>query len=440
MSEWNDINVIERINVLKQEIDTLRPISAEKEARIMQKFRLEWNYHSNAIEGNKLSYGETVALLMEGITAKGKPLKDHLDIEGHNEAIDFLLSIVKDTRPISEAEIRELHKLILKKPYKVPVLSPSGLETYKTIQLGVYKSQPNHVKTATGQIHYYATPEETPLKMQNLMGWLKKTMIQKEEHPLIIASVFHHRFVSIHPFDDGNGRLSRLLMNLILMKYGFPPVVIKMKNRMEYYAALSQADNGILESFIELIGAELEHSLQIYLKGAKGESIDEPDDIDKEIALLKASINGKERQNYTNEKIKEILVSLIPLYEQFEYKCKKLDDLFHKVAFFYSFDIGNQNYSFVEIDKLKTYLNNISNLNVGFVFVYKWINLKSNLYESVFDTNISIAFSKYNYIIKSKSSKSLTKSYSETITKQEQDQIIADNIKSIIAEIKKHSK
>ncbi|RYE06692.1 MAG: Fic family protein, partial [Sphingobacteriaceae bacterium] len=104
--EFSKTELVENIDLLKNQIDQLRPFSQEIEDKVMQKLRLEWNYHSNAIEGNRLNYGETVAFLMTGITAKGKSLKDHLDIRGHNEAILFLLSIIKDERNFTESDIR----------------------------------------------------------------------------------------------------------------------------------------------------------------------------------------------------------------------------------------------------------------------------------------------------------------------------------------------
>src|SRR5690606_29582399 len=136
----------------------------EDESRIMQKFRLDWNYHSNKLEGNSLTYGETKALLLFGITAQGKPLKDHFEITGHNEAINWVLEILKGDYPLTEHFIRELHKLILKEPYQVDAVSPEGLPTKRWITIGQYKTTPNHVKTKTGEIFYFATPEETPAK------------------------------------------------------------------------------------------------------------------------------------------------------------------------------------------------------------------------------------------------------------------------------------
>src|SRR5580698_3981576 len=226
--EFSKAELLQEVDALKKQIDDMRPLPEDVEGRVMQKLRLDWNYHSNAIEGNRLTYGETIALIMEGITAGGKPLKDSLDILGHNEAIDFILSIVKEKRRISETDIRNLHKLILGKPYDVKAQTPNGLPTTKRITLGEYKRLPNHVKTGTDEIHYYSSPEETPAKMQELMEWYSEASTNNDIHPIIVSALFHHKLVAIHPFDDGNGRLSRILMNLILMQKGYPPVVIKM--------------------------------------------------------------------------------------------------------------------------------------------------------------------------------------------------------------------
>lgn len=285
--------LLEKIDRLRAEIDKLRPLSPEQEARVMQKFRLDWNYHSNSIEGNSLTYGETIAFLMEGLTAKGKPFKDHLDIKGHNEGIDYLMEIIKNRQHLTEKAIRELHKIILVEPYKTPAKTPDGQAAEKTVHLGQYKSLPNHVKTPTGEIHYYATPEETPAKMSDLMAWLQEHQEKKDLHPVMLAAIFHYRFVAIHPFDDGNGRMSRLLMNLLLMHYHYPPVVIKQQERNAYYYALRQADAGDLSPFIEFIGENLIHSLEIYLRGARGESIEETGDWEKQVTLLKKAAEGK---------------------------------------------------------------------------------------------------------------------------------------------------
>jgi Fic family protein len=294
--ELSNLPIIDKIEALKSEIDGLRPLEKEQEDRIMQKLRLDWNYHSNAIEGNSLNYGETVAFLMHGVTAKGKPLKDYLDIRGHNEAIEFLMTLIKSDNELTEADIRSIHSMILVEPYEVDAITQDGNKTKRRISLGSYKTMPNHVRTATGEMHYYATPQETPIKMHDLMEWYKSAKQNTDIHPLVIAAIFHHKFVEIHPFDDGNGRLARLLMNLILMQNHFQPAVIRQNDRSNYYSTLSQADAGDLEPFTEYIGEALVHSMEIYLKGATGESIEEPDDLDKELLLFKKELEGKEEK------------------------------------------------------------------------------------------------------------------------------------------------
>lgn len=328
------LDILTTVDQLKTELDGLRPLSEEQEGRIFQKLRLDWNYHSNAIEGNSLTYGETRALLMYGLTAKGKPFKDHLDIRGHNEAIDFLLALVKDPRPLSEQDIREMHKLVLQESYRTKAQTQDGKEVSKVITLGQYKTSPNHVKTATGEIHYYASPEETPAKMNDLMSWYAEASQSTEVHPLIMAALFHYRFVAIHPFDDGNGRMARLLMNLVLMRHNYPPVVIRQdsNSRNQYYNALAQADAGDHAPFATLIAETLIHSLEIYLKGAKGEDINEPDDLDKELALFRKELEGEQLKVELERSPKvasEVHTKYIhPLLNKIETKLQKFTDLF----------------------------------------------------------------------------------------------------------------
>src|SRR5690606_36744507 len=138
----------------------------------------------------------------------------------------------------------------------------------RLIQPGQYKTAPNHVETSTGEIHYYATPEETPARMGDLMTWYRREWEGNQTHPLILAATFHYRFVTIHPFDDGNGRMSRILMNLLFMQAGFPPVVIPTQIKDDYLLALEKADaDNDLESFILLIVEQLLNPMNLYVKG-----------------------------------------------------------------------------------------------------------------------------------------------------------------------------
>ncbi len=313
---------------LKAELDALRPIDKEQEGRIMQKFRLDWNYHSNHLEGNSLTYGETKALILFGVTAQGKPLKDTLEITGHNEAINWVLDMIQGERPLTENFIRELHSLLLQDSYRESK-NAKGEIVPRKISSGKYKTTPNHVETATGEIFYFATPEETPAKMFDLINWYNEKTNEKEPNPILIAAEFHYKFIRIHPFDDGNGRTARILMNFILMQFGFPPVTIKTEDKTNYFAALQFADAGNIEAFITYIAQNLNRSLAIMIAGAKGEEIEEDDDLDKEIKLLEqrllnvGKIIETEKTNdsiinFLNGSFKIMLNSLIDKLEKFE--------------------------------------------------------------------------------------------------------------------------
>lgn len=286
------MEILEKVEQLKAVLDGLRPLDGEAEARIMQKFRLDWNYHSNNLEGNSLTYGETKALILFGVTAQGKPLKDHFEITGHNEAVNWVLDLVKGDTELTEVFIRQLHTLILKESSYKDAETPDGKPTRRKIEVGKYKTQPNHVITSTGETFYFAMPEETPAKMQELIELFRKEKQKSDVNPILVSSLFHYKFIRIHPFDDGNGRVARILMNFILMQFGYPPVIIKTEDKENYYRALTLADADQMEPFIEYIATNLVRSLEIMIRGARGENIEEPEDLDKELALLDRRLNG----------------------------------------------------------------------------------------------------------------------------------------------------
>jgi len=322
--------LLAQVDALKAEIDKLRPLKPEVEHRIMQKFRLDWNYHSNAIEGNSLTLGETRAFLLEGLTADGKPLKDHLDIKGHDELISFLQLYIQRKETLTEADIREMHKILLKEPYEVDAVTPDGRIVKKKVRLGEYKTEPNCVRMKSGEIHNYVQPEDVPAKMAELIQWHRQQDAKHDLHPLLHAGLVHYKFVEIHPFDDGNGRMARILMNLILMRAGFPPVVIKLQGREPYIAALRRADAGETDGIVSFVGQNLLDAEHLYLRGARGESIEDHDDIDKAVALLKQELKAvpppleltPNRQNVLFRKC------LYPLLIRLDAKLTQFDELF----------------------------------------------------------------------------------------------------------------
>lgn len=427
------LEFVNELDQIKAEIDAHRPLPKATEERIMQKLRLDWNYHSNAIEGNQLDYGETVAFLMHGITAKGKTLKDHLDIKGHNEAIHLLLSIVKEARGFSEVDIRTLHKMILVEPYESNAITAEGLPTKKQILLGEYKKMPNSVKTRTGEMHYYASPEETPIKMSELMAWYNEAKENVAVHPLILAAVFHHEFVAIHPFDDGNGRMARILMNLILLQKNFPVVVVKKDDRNNYYSVLSQADNGLYIPVVQYMAECLKHSLDIYLKGIRGEDIEEKDDIDKEIALFKQSLQGDIKGAKSDDSIKEFAKKVaIPLLNYLNEKSEKLNDLFMKNEFTCYIIKGNSEVNIKKIPLILGIDSTAQKLN----FTYKHRDLKKIRKIFIINSRIEISFERNFCTINNFVGEQIHKSYHEDWKSNEMESFVNEIIKDTMEQIR----
>ncbi len=415
--------MIEKAILLKQELDTLRPLNKEAEERIMQKFRLDWNYHSNHLEGNTLTYGETKALILFGITAQGKPLKDHFEITGHDEAIKWIIDIVSQQRPLTENFIRELHKLILKEPYEVDAITPDGKPTKRKINIGVYKSSPNHVRTITGEIFRFATPEETPAKMHDLLSWYRQEIEKEVINPIILAAEFHYKFIRIHPFDDGNGRTARILMNFILMQFAYPPVIIKTEDKENYFAALRQADAGLIIPFVEYIAQNLVRSLEIMIKGAKGESIEEPDDLEKEIALLKQKVKSVEKKvekQKNEESLHEVIDhSFSKLFQLFKKKGALLESFYSNSQLFVPLNHTKVTEFDNDFSPVKEELKNPHSYIIRLIYQYTHFKYEE-LGEIDFLSKISFNFKRNNYLVHSSDNKlTFTKLYGEQLEDEE---------------------
>lgn len=326
---------IDAITRLKEELDSLRPLGPEVVAQIEQKLRIEANYHSNAIEGNTLTFGETRSLILHGLTAHGKPMRDHLDIEGHDSAVKAIEAAAQDEDALTEVFIRNLHQILLKEPYEVEAVTPDGIPTRRTITIGDYKTMPNNVRTSTGEIYYFTPPEQVKPSMSDLIDWYRR-MEDAGEHPIIIGATFHYRFVRIHPFDDGNGRMARLLMNMILIKHGYTVAMIRREGRDDYIDHLEKADQTEdLTEFINYIASCCEYSLNLHLKAARGESIEDVDDIDKEIALFKQSlVTSSDAIPFARQ---YVIGTLQPFEEHCRSKTELLSDAFASVRTYSTF-------------------------------------------------------------------------------------------------------
>lgn len=328
---------IQRIDDLKKELDALKPIKPEYEQRIRQKFRLDWTYHSNSIEGNSLTYGETEKLILFGESAP-KPSRDNREIEEHNKLLKELEGTSDLRKVFTEHTIRAFHKKILgDEPYPSPATTLDNQATSRIITPGRYKQEPNNVRTITGDVFYFTSPLDTPAEMDQLIKWTNNELQSKSLHPAVLAASLHYKFIRIHPFDDGNGRIARILMNIVLQIHGFPPVIVKVTDKEVYYSALRDADLGNLDSFINYIGESLIESLELSIRGARGEKIEEEEDIDKEIELTRLTLL-KEREKEHKAKSSIIDERLLVLERSFFSSARKLDEKLSKLK--KDFEVG----------------------------------------------------------------------------------------------------
>lgn len=238
--------LFERIQEKKRKLNKLRPLDKFSLKKLKEEFLIEYIYNSTSIEGNTLSLNETKLVLEEGITIGGKSLREHLDVTNQKEAFAWIENWIKQKKAIREADILTLHQITLK-----------GISEYWA---GKYKTSENRI--IGSQLKTTA-----PYKVQSEMGNLvHKLNINPEKwNPIELAAVAHHEIARIHPFIDGNGRVARLLCNLILMRNSYPPIIIRNKDRKKYFTCLEKAHFGNLNFFIDFIAKMEEESLIRYL-------------------------------------------------------------------------------------------------------------------------------------------------------------------------------
>jgi len=231
---------IKRIQKLLEFWKASQPLNERLQRNIDQSFMIDFNYNSNHMEGNTLTYGQTKMLLLFG-KVEGKGLmRDFEEMKAHNVGLEMMKREALDKkRPLSEIFIRELNRIILAGDFYK--LSQDGEYRYK-IHTGVYKTRPNSVITRSGETFDYASPEETPSMMGDLVKWYNACEKKKNLHVIELATLFHYRYIRIHPFEDGNGRIARLLVNYILLRHGYPMIVIPTADRKSYLEMLSECD------------------------------------------------------------------------------------------------------------------------------------------------------------------------------------------------------
>ena len=237
-------------------------------------FRVELTYTSNAIEGNTLTRRETALVVEKGLTVGGKSLQEHLEANNHAYALDWIRELAQRPEAVpTENELLQLHSLILRG------IDDSHAGCYRTVTVMI-----------SGSRVVLPNPFKVPELMEAFIQWLTSP---SNMHPVELAAEAHYRLVTIHPFIDGNGRTARLLMNLILIGHGYPPAIIRKRDRLTYISSLENAQlGGSLDDYLKIIAKAVDRSLNIYLKAIKGDDAAPLDNDDQ--ALLKIGAIAKQ--------------------------------------------------------------------------------------------------------------------------------------------------
>lgn len=222
---------------------SIQPLSERDRERLNRKFTVDFNFNSNHIEGNTLTYGQTELLLLFGKVVGEAEMKDLEDMKASNVGLKMMQeqALIKEM-PLTQNFIRQLHKVLLREDYTVYRELPGGLQTSYVIHAGRYKTRPNSVITRYGDRLEYASPKETPALMADLVDWYNDEEAKGRLSPVELAALFHYRYIRIHPFEDGNGRIARLIVNFILARHDYPMIVVRSRSKKDYLEALHQAD------------------------------------------------------------------------------------------------------------------------------------------------------------------------------------------------------
>ena len=241
----------QRIRQKHAQLAALRPLAPHGLAALDHWYDVELTYSSNAIEGSTLTRNETAIVLANGLTVSGKPLKDHLEAAGHHDALAYVRALALEPGPVREGDVRNIHRLVMQK--------------VDAEESGRYSQ---HTRAIAGSSLVLPSPAEIPALMEDFATWLEGTTPTPK-----FAFDAHEKLITIHPFSDGNGRTSRLLMNLLLIKQGYPPVVILPEDKPAYFDALDATRKGEPNVYYDFLSERLEQSLDYMLLALQPDSV-----------------------------------------------------------------------------------------------------------------------------------------------------------------------
>lgn len=424
-------HLVDKIQELQLALAELLPMKEEYRKKLDDKFRLEFSYNSNHLEGNTLTYGETKLLLIFGKTEGNHDKREYDEIEAHDVAFKLIQEWAKDDeQPLTETRIKQLNQIILVKPFYKEAITQDGQATRRLINIGDYKKYPNNVLLQNGEIFNFSSPTDTPIEMGELMQWYNTEVEEKELHPIVLAALLHYKFVRIHPFDDGNGRISRLLVNYVLLKNNLPPIVIKSDDKKNYLDALNKADTGNIDAFVEYIAEQLMWSLDISIKAANGEDIDEMGDWEKKLFILKNKINEDKyiTETYTNANFQKLIEkAIMPLLSLWDKKLHEFDVFFNQKQFLLGVNKSN---SFIASESIQVIVNTLKKYDTKGIHAlvikatFQWMRLgnKSKSYNA---GEVQFTFNRNSYEVSSSIvDKIYSLLYNQFLTSDEIEKII----------------
>lgn len=437
---------LKQIGGLKGIADGFGPLPLDLLNKINNKFRLEWNYTSNRMEGNSLTKTETRSVMAGSIHVRGRSLKDIAEIQGHDKVVTAILGMSRGELTISESRIKEVHKMIMYEDDKE-----------KERLRGMWKPYNNYLEKDDGEPYYFTDFLDVPAKMHELVNWVNAEYIKTERytkdslHPVILAAEFHLRYINIHPFYDGNGRTARIFTNIILIAHGYPPVYITKLDEAPYYSLLDEIQRfgAAPDEFYSFICDLVIRSQGFVLNGIEGRDIEEPDDIDKEIALWKKALPQEAAAGMprTDETIYHLYQdSLLPLFNNLVAKYRLFENLFARADIYGIVNgTGSENgLEFIDA-QLQGFYNSLGGFmdpggvpptpqRPNFYKIRLQIELRAfkRTPHDMFDyvPYIEIDFKEYSWTIQGPGIKKMTKLYEDNLTEEEIMKIVAESIRN----------
>lgn len=427
---------IQQIDRWHRHITEQGKLSDELLKKINYKFRLDWNYYSNSMEGNSLTRQETRSVMVGNITVDGKPIKDVLEMKGHDDVISQLLKMGQGELNLSEKRIKEIHKAIMHED-----------DPEKAKQVGQWKVTANHLINYKGEKFDFVAPAEVAERMHQLMNWLgaEKEKIQRHAkdalHPVLLAFQFHLDYVSIHPFFDGNGRTARIFTNLILIAYGYPPIYIKTDEKTRYYQYLAdiQGYGGSPDLYYEFMADLLLRSLGIVRDAVEGRDIEEDSDWEKRLALLKQelSVDDQSLSQKTPGNVSRLINDFVLVVVKLVFeKFSKFDDLFLSKKL--ELSVNDEDWPVVTFAEIENKLHEFKDVQaVEFSLVFRSINRTKKIPSYFYQLGFAWHFDTDSYTFTTPEN-AVTGAYWYRISREEIEEYINLSAKELLDNVAQH--